>query len=157
MTTDDIIRLLQLQPLPFEGGWFRETYRSTATVGTKSLTTAIYYLITPTSFSRLHRLPADELFHFYFGDPVSQLNLMPDGTSKVIMLGNDLTQKQLIQWLVPAGIWQGSRLKRGGQFALLGTTMSPGFDPSDLEIGLKDDLAHAYPDQVDEITMLTAS
>jgi predicted cupin superfamily sugar epimerase len=155
MTPEDVIAALGLQPLLMEGGWFCETYRSTARIGDKSLATAIYYLITPTSFSRLHRLPSDELFHFYLGDPVEQLQLFPDGAGQVVTLGADLAAGQRPQALVSAGVWQGSRLMPGGRFALLGTTMSPGFEFADYEDGDRDQLSVAYPTWRSQIVELT--
>ena len=106
MATDaqSIIEHLNLKPLPFEGGYFRETYRSDETVaqtglpsrytGEKHFGTAIYYLITPDSVSALHRIKSDEVFHFYLGDPVTMLQLHPDGTGKTVVLGNDLEKGQ---------------------------------------------------------------
>src|SRR5207245_2095434 len=90
--------------------------------------TAIYYLLTPDTFSALHRLPTDEVYHFYLGDPVEMLQLWPDGSGRVGTLGQDVRAGQLLQVIVPRGVWQGSRLRPGGAFALLGTTMAPGFD-----------------------------
>jgi uncharacterized protein len=87
LTADELIRILQLKPLPLEGGWYRETHRSSLQLpaqvlgphyrDARSATTAIYYLLTPDTFSALHRLPADEVFHFYLGDPVEMLQLGP--------------------------------------------------------------------------------
>src|SRR5512135_3528073 len=104
MTADEVKQLLQLEPLHFEGGYFRETYRSRWQVsaeclpegirGSRSIGTAIYYLITDESFSALHRLPGTEVFHFYAGDPVVMLQLLPDGTSRSITLGSDLLNGQ---------------------------------------------------------------
>jgi predicted cupin superfamily sugar epimerase len=140
-TPDEIIRLLQLTPHPEEGGYFRETYRSHGNFhpgppfeGDRSWSTAIYYLLTAESFSAMHRLPGDELFHFYLGDPVEMLELLPRGEGRVTTLGPDLRTMRL-QHLVPGGIWQGSRLAAGGTWALLGTTMAPGFDFADYEHG----------------------
>ena len=73
MTADDVIRLLQLQPHPVEGGYFRETYRASTTVsahgGNRNVSTAIYYLLKPGHVSELHVLPTDEVFHFYSARP----------------------------------------------------------------------------------------
>src|SRR5262252_3937513 len=136
MTADDVIRLLQLTPLKLEGGFFRETYRSRWQVqpdclpagvkGPRSIATAIYYLITRESFSPLHRLPGSEIFHFYLGDSVVMLQLHADGKSAVVTLGHDLENGHQPQVVVRGGVWQGLRLREGGQWALLGTTMSPG-------------------------------
>lgn len=155
MTADEVKQILQLEPLPVEGGFFRETYRSRWTVsaehlpegtrGPRSIGTAIYYMITPETFSALHRLPGTEVFHFYLGDPVVMLQLLPDGGSRTITLGSDLVDGQQPQVVVRGGVWQGSRLAPGGKFALMGTTMSPGFDYADFEIGNREQLVAQYP------------
>jgi len=145
---DRLIAALGLRPLTFEGGFFAETYRSNRGAGEKGnepLCTAIYYLLTADTRSRLHRLPKDELFHFYDGDPVEMLQLFPDGTGRALLLGRDVLGGERPQVRVPAGVWQGARLLPGGRFALLGTTMAPGFSPGDFEAGEADRLTPAYP------------
>src|SRR5271167_2369141 len=154
MTADEVKQLLQLQPLPGEGGFFRETYRSRWQVsaeylpdgfrGSRSIGTAIFYLITPDSFSVLHRLPGTEVFHFYCGDPVVMLQLLLDGSSQTITLGPDLLNRQQPQVVVRGHVWQGSRLAPGGKWALMGTTMAPGFDYSDYESGDRAQLIGQY-------------
>jgi predicted cupin superfamily sugar epimerase len=57
--------------------------------------------------------------------------------------------------IVPAGTWQGSALRPGGAFALLGTTVAPGFDFADYEPGDRSQLAAAYPDFAERIARLT--
>jgi len=165
MTAEEVITLLQLEPLPLEGGFFRETYRSRSELsgpgvtssyeGSRSLATAIYYLITPDNFSALHRLRGAEIFHFYCGDPVIMLQLLPDGSSRMVTLGIDLRCSQQPQVVVAGGIWQGCRLAPRGAWALLGTTMSPGFDPRDYEPGMRDRLIAAYPGAASEIREFT--
>ena len=150
LTADDVVRLLDLQPHPIEGGFFRETYRTTSVMpaygATRSVGTAIYYLLTQRTVSELHRLPGDEVFHFYLGDPVRQLQLFPDGTATEITLGTDLTAGQVPQLVVPAGAWQGSHTLPGPHgFALLGATMAPGFDYADYESGDRSALTAQYP------------
>jgi len=159
MTATEVIALLDLKPLPLEGGYFRETYRSAdrlspSAAKDKSLATAIYYLLTPNSFSALHQLPTDEIFHFYFGSPVTMLQLGPDG-GRTLILGTDLAAGQRPQVVVPRGVWQGSLLQ-AGEFALLGTTMAPGFDFSDYEAGDRALLASQYPSFAELIARLTA-
>lgn len=146
LTADDVVRLLDLKPHPIEGGFFRETYRSAGTMpaygAERSVGTAIYYLLTPRTVSELHRLPGDEVFHFYLGDPVRQLQLFPDGTAKEVTLGTDLAAGQVPQLVVPAGVWQGSHTLPGPHgFALLGATMAPGFDYADYTTGKRGELA----------------
>jgi len=157
MTATDLITALDLRPLPGEGGYYRETYRSAASIPGRgrSLSTAIYYLLTPDTFSALHRLPSDEVFHFYLGDPVSMLQLRPDGTGQVVTLGSDVLAGHAPQVIVPAGVWQGSWLESGGTYALLGTTMSPGFDFADYEAGNRPQLSREYPEFVELIARLT--
>ena len=148
MNPDDIIAALKLPVHPLEGGYFRETYLSTNS-------TAIYYLLTPSTCSRMHRLPGDELFHFYLGDPVEQLHLRPDGSGEIIVLGSDLILGQRPQVLVPGGVWQGAALAPGGRLALLGTTMAPGFEMANYQNGDRDQLDAAYPEFADMIRRLT--
>lgn len=157
--------LLNLKPHPAEGGYFRETYRSGDSVqkdslparypGARSFSTAIYYLLTPDTFSSLHRLPTDEVFHFYMGDPVEMLQLLPDGTGRIITIGNDLLNGMLPQVVVPRGVWQGSRLIAGGKFSLLGATIAPGFEFADYEDGDRASLINQYPQFSDSIRALT--
>ena len=158
LTAEDVIRMLGLVPLPGEGGYFRETYRSTFPLPgepTRSLSTAIYYLLTRDTFSALHRLPGDEVFHFYLGDPVEMLQLRRDGTAERFTIGTGIAGGMRPQVVVPAGAWQGARLIPGGAFALMGTTMAPGFDSRDFELGNRDDLLARYPDNTDLILALT--
>ncbi len=157
MTPEQIIKLLDLKPLPLEGGWYRETYRSDGKIpGTsKNFSTAIYYLLTSDTFSAMHRLPADEIFHFYIGDPVTMLLLHPDGSSEIITLGSDIANGQHVQFAVPAGTWQGSILQDGGVFALMGTTVAPGFDFDDYEAGEGEFLSQKYSDVREWINRLT--
>jgi len=152
----EVIELLGLEPHPKEGGYFRETYRSDGAsdpgapfVGERSHSTAIYYLLTPETFSAMHRLPGDEVFHFYLGDPVEMLELHPDGSARTITLGNNPRSMQL-QHVVYGGVWQGTRLVEGGQWALMGCTVAPGFDYADYESGGAQ-LVEEWPDQRDAI------
>src|SRR5262249_996461 len=109
-TAQQIIALLDLKPLPREGGYYRETYRAPESLRERSLCTAIYYLLTPDTFSALHRLPVDEIFHFYLGDPVQMVQLHPDGTGRILTLGPNLSAGQSPQVVVLGGVWQGSWL-----------------------------------------------
>jgi uncharacterized protein len=164
-TAEQLIRLLQLQPHPREGGHFRETYRSTDLLPASALpphyrspraaSTAIYYLLTPNTCSALHRLGSDEVFHFYLGSPVRMLQLFPDGQGKEVILGPDLLEGQSVQVVVPRGVWQGSVLEPGGAFALLGCTVAPGFEYADYESGNRAELMARYPAFAELITRLT--
>ena len=165
LTAERIIRLYNMKPLPGEGGYYVETYRSAESLDRSSLPerygsdrpygTAIFYLLTPDTKSRIHRLKSDEIYHFYMGDPVQLTLIHPSGTIKVLFLGHDLRAGQFVQAVVPAGIWQGACLLEGGQFALMGATIAPGFDFSDRELGVGQELMEQYPQHKDIITTLT--
>jgi predicted cupin superfamily sugar epimerase len=159
MSADDVICLLQLQPHPVEGGFFRETYRAPTTIaahgGMRNLSTAIYYLLKPGHVSELHVLPGDEVFHFYLGAPVQMLQLGPDGSGRDVVLGADLTAGEVPQVVVPAGVWQGTRLVGDAGFALLGCTVAPGFDYADYRGARRAELTAQWPAFAEEIVRLT--
>ncbi len=163
-TLEDIVSILHLQPHP-EGGFFAELYRSAETIASEALPeryggprshgTAIYYLLTPETFSAMHRLLSDEIFHFYLGDPVEMLHFYPDGSVATATLGTDLVQGMRPQIVVPRGVWQGARLRPGGRYALMGTTVAPGFDYADFELAERGALLAAYPRHHEMILALT--
>lgn len=160
-TVEQLQKQLGLAPHP-EGGFYRETYRSARAItladhnsSPRSLATAIYYLLTADTFSELHRLPYDELFHFYLGDRVELLCLYQGGASALIILGTDVVGGEQLQVVVPAGTMFGCRLAAGGEYALMGTTVAPGFDFVDYERGERRELTCAWPDRADLIAALT--
>ena len=161
MTADKIKALLRLEPHPVEGGFFRRTYTSAGTVelphGVRAQGTAIYYLLEPGTFSEMHVLSSDEIFHFYLGDPVEMLQLHPDGRSAVTKLGPDLQAGQHVQLVVPAGVWQGTRLIGDGKVALLGCSVTPGFDFADYRNASFAELAEKCPAEAERIRKLTRS
>ncbi|MBW7997243.1 MAG: cupin domain-containing protein [Candidatus Glassbacteria bacterium] len=164
-TAEEVIELLGLVPLEIEGGWYREVWRSRHVAGAetlgkpfssvRSLATSIYYLLTPETVSAIHRLSSDEIFHFYFGDPVRMLQLYPDNKAKIMDLGTDLAAGQRPQVVVPGGTWQGCLLIDGGRFALMGTTVSPGFEFEDFVRGSRGHLLASYPEHAGLIERLT--
>jgi predicted cupin superfamily sugar epimerase len=160
MTADQIKSLLKLEPHPVEGGWFRRTYTSAGNVelprGVRAQGTAIYYLLEAGTFSEMHVLDSDEIFHFYLGDPIEMLQLYEDGSgSAVFTLGGDLRAGQNVQLVVPTGVWQGTRLVEGGKVALLGCTVTPGFDFADYRGGSYAELAAKWPAEAERIKKLT--
>jgi hypothetical protein len=161
MTAEQIKRLLNLEPHPIEGGFYRRTYTSPATIelprGTRPIGTAIFYLLEPGTFSEMHVLSSDEIFHFYCGDPVEMLQLNPDGSSALFTLGQNLQAGQRVQLVVPAGVWQGTRLAGNGRVALLGCTVCPGFDFADYRGGSYAELVAKWPAETERIRALTRS
>jgi len=161
MTADEIKTLLRLEPHPIEGGFFCRTYTSAGEVdllrGRRAMGTAIYYLLEPGTFSEMHVLDSDEIFHFYLGDPVEMLQLHPDGSSRVVTLGPDLQAGHDVQLVVPAGVWQGTRLIGDGTVALLGCSVTPGFDFADYRNANFAELASRWPGEAERIRKLTRS
>ena len=163
----ELIRKFGMQELPVEGGLFVQTYKSPEIVPTEGLPerypspkpfgTAILYLLTtdPDCFSAIHRLPTDEIYHFYLGDPVEMLLLREDGSSERVILGQDLLAGQQVQFVAPRDVWQGSHLIPGGRFALIGTTMAPGYSDDDFVLGERDPLIERYPGEKQLIRRLT--
>ena len=166
MTAGDVKKLLGLAPHPHEGGWYVRTYEAAELVAVDAFEdgryssarrtgTAIYYLLEPDTFSEMHRLKSDEVFHFYAGDAVEMLQLMPDGGGRRVVIGNDLVAGERPQVVVGRGVWQGSRLVAGGKWALLGCTVSPGFEFEDYEDASYEELAELWPDWSEMIRVLT--
>ena len=94
MTAEAVKKLLGLAPHPREGGWYVRTWESAemvaTSVGKRRTSTAIYYLLEPETFSEMHRLASDEIFHHYLGGPVEMLQLLPDGSSQRVVIGKDI-------------------------------------------------------------------
>lgn len=151
-----LISTLNLIPLEGEGGLFASTYQSSKQCDGAPIGTAIYYMLVGDAFSHMHKLSGDEVYHFYQGDPVELLLLHPDGRSEIIHLGSDILGGQQVQYTVPADVWQGSRLLPGGEYALMGTTMSPGYtEGSYLHANHPAALVAQYPNHQNEIIART--
>lgn len=154
LTPAEIIKLLDLHPHP-TCGFTNEIYRSALTVpkadipadydGPRTLGGFLYFLVTNEARIRLHRIRSDQMYHHYFGDPLEVLLLYPDGRSEVRIVGPDLAAGMRPQLLVPANTFHAGRIRAGGAFALLGTSVWLRAEPSDVEMGKADALAAAYP------------
>lgn len=153
-----LIDAYELRPLPVEGTLFASTYRSALELSPgKPAATAMIGLFCeePRSVTLFHRLPADEIWHFYAGDPLRLVLLYPNGSSRDVIMGNDPLQGQAVQFMVPAGVWQAGRLLEGGRYALFGCTMTPGFDGSMFEGAGRSQLLQQYPARAADITALS--
>lgn len=165
ITPEQIKKHYNMQPLQNEGGVFYQSYISDEILpasvipgrkGDHTVCSAIIYLLSGNTFSRMHRLPTDEIFHFYMGGPVEMLNIYPDGTGKIFTLGQDILKGEMVQITVPRGVWQGTRLLPGSEWALLGTSMSPGFEFVDYEDGNLEELTAQYPQFSEELKRFAA-
>lgn len=154
LTVTEWIEQYQLQPHP-EGGWYKETYKSSEAIaagalperfaGSRSFSTAIYFLLEQGNFSAFHRIKSDECWHFYAGDPLEVFVLHQDGKLEVITLGNDILHGQLFQYVVPANCWFASRPAKESTYCFVGCTVAPGFDFADFEMAKETELSVLYP------------
>lgn len=162
-TSLQLIEQFQLLPHP-EGGWYKETYKSTEKItvnalpqrfsGERAFSTAIYFLLEQGNFSAFHRIKSDECWHFYAGDPLEVFVIFPVGQLQVITLGQDIKKGHLYQYVVPANCWFASRPAKNSRFCFVGCTVSPGFDFTDFELASAETLAAEYPHHSTLITSL---
>lgn len=173
ITAAEVKRLLNLRPHPREGGWFVRTYQANEMISPENFRdgrydeprhtgTAIYYLLEPDTFSEMHVLASDEIFHHYAGDAVEMLQLHPDGSSRHVTIGKNFRSGERPQVVVPRGVWQGARLLALAQqnpnangWALLGCTVSPGFEFADYRSASGAELIARWPSEAEMITGLT--
>ena len=152
-----LVATLGLEPHP-EGGFFRETFRAPLIVaapqGARAASTAIYFLLPAGSFSALHRVRSDEVWHHYDGDPVEIYTLHDDGSHQLARLGRDLSRGERPQVVVPAGVWQAA-VPVGRAFALCGCTVAPGFDFADFEMPVRAQLIATFPEVRELVEQLT--
>lgn len=148
-----------------EGGSYRRTYTSPAGVpilssdgrvtGERFLSSSIYYLLEAGDFSALHRLKSDEMWHFYQGHPLHIYEIAVGGQLTVHQLGNDPDKGEVLQLVISAGSWFGSRVAHAGIYSLVGCTVTPAFDFQDFELGDRAELIASFPQHAALITSLT--
>jgi predicted cupin superfamily sugar epimerase len=159
-----IIEKLNLVKHP-EGGYYAETYRSERIIpksalnegysGERNYATLIYYMLTGNDISCFHKLRSDEIWHFYAGSPVLIYLLDDSGKIDIVTLGNNPDNGEVFQYVIKAGTWFGAELKDKSSYALMGCTVTPGFNFEDFEIGKKDELLKRFPLHAETISKLT--
>ncbi|WP_127844191.1 cupin domain-containing protein [Psychroflexus aestuariivivens] len=164
MTKAEIISKLKLEKHP-EGGYFKETYRSALTAesallpsyfdGSRSFSTCIYFMLTSDSFSAFHRVNQDEIWHFYTGQTILLHMISENGDYSKVKIGNRFDQGEIPQFVVPAKVWFSAEIISSEGFALVGCTVSPGFDFKDFELANRKDLVKKFPNHKDIISKLT--
>jgi hypothetical protein len=162
MTAEHFIDHLQLQPHP-EGGFYREVYRSSATIasgflpgfdGERNVCTSIYYLLQAGDYSAFHRIRSDEIWHFYAGGTL-RLHLLHNVSGyRHFYLGSTIDDDSHFQVLMPAGVWFAAEPAPGTDFTLAGCTVAPGFDFRDFEIAEAEALKGEFPEQAALISRL---
>jgi predicted cupin superfamily sugar epimerase len=166
MTADEVKKLLGLAKHPREGGWYVRTWEAAELIptgafaegrydGPRRTSTAIYYLLEPGTFSEMHVLESDEIFHHYLGGTVEMLQLFAGGGSRRVLIGKDVAAGERPQVVVERGVWQGSRLLAPEGWALLGCTVSPGFEFVDYKDASAEELIATWPVEAEMIRALT--
>jgi uncharacterized protein len=163
-TADYWINRLQLAT-HIEGGAFREIYRSpvlaplsalpSTFTADRSFCTSIYFLLRHEQFSAFHKIKSDEVWHFYYGDALIVYEIDQQGRLIEHRLGSDPDNNESFQCVINAGNWFAARLVPGGAYALVGCTVSPGFDFTDFELAVQDELLASYPEHEQIIKALT--
>jgi len=141
-----IAHLLGLEPLPGEGGLFRQTYAD-------AHSSVIYFMLLAPDFSALHALQGVEIYHWYAGSPLQLLLLHPEGRIEQPVLGPEVATGARPQIVVPAGVWQGASPL--GEWTLAGTTMAPPFEWSAFRLGQRAELLAGWPLAATRIRALT--
>ncbi len=166
MTTEieKLIQQLELQPHP-EGGYFKETYRSEGFIpkdslgnkytGPRNYSTCIYFLLTSDTFSAFHKIQQDEFWHFYKGSTIDLHMISPEGKHSKVVIGNDIENGEIPQFVVPGGYWFGGKVTAKDSFALVGCTVSPGFDFADFTLAEREKLIQEFPQHKSIIEVLT--
>lgn len=162
LTAEKIIKQLNLQRHPQEGGYYRRTFTDSYQIKMpdgllRNASTCIYYLVTPDEFSTLHQLTSSEIFHFYMGDPVEMIQIDPKGKLTTYILGSNFLHGEVQQVIVPPKTWQGARLIGDGKWALFGCTTVPGFEFKDFISGDRDALSNYFPQHKKTIERFTRS
>jgi predicted cupin superfamily sugar epimerase len=148
-----------------EGGAFREVYRADLKLpktalplffqGSRPAATHIYFLLAKGQFSAFHRIASDEIWHFYYGDPLTIYELGHNGRLTEHHLGQNIDQGESFQTVVRAGSWFASAPAPGSEYALVGCTVAPGFDFAEFELAKQETLAAQYPDHTALIKQYT--
>ena len=156
----DVVATLGLEPLDQEGGFFRRTAEAGergdfGAKGKRRAYSVIYALLTPESFSAMHRLITDEVWCWHAGDALESLRLYPNGTGEWVTLGPAVSAGQRLQDVVAAGVWQGTRLAPGGRWGLVSCIVAPEFHWGDFELAERSSLLARYGAFAEGVLSLT--
>ncbi len=164
MNAENYIRKLRLQKHP-EGGWFKEVYRSDEEIagehlperfsGSRHHSTSIYFMLTSDTFSAFHRIKSDELWHFYDSSPVTIYMIGSEGNYSEVILGRNIENGEVLQCVIPHGVWFGAKVSEPDSFCLVGCTVAPGFHFDDFELGEREELLRMFPEHTKIINELT--
>ena len=141
MTRPELAELLDLAPHP-EGGWFAETWRSDVWFsppgygGPRRAATIIVFALHPGEQSRWHVVRSDEIWLWQRGGPL-RLRLGGCADKPVesgeVLLGSDLAGGQVLQTIVPGGVWQRAA-PAGDEPVAVSCVVAPGFEYDDFRL-----------------------
>lgn len=150
-----------------EGGYFRETHRSTSKIPQNSLPnkfnrdrnyyTSIYFLLTSDDFSAFHKINQEETWYYHEGSSIKIHQISPNGTYSFVILGNDVLKKEQFQHTVPVGYWFAATVEQKDSYTLIGCAVAPGFDFDDFILAERNELIALFPEHEKIITKLTNS
>jgi len=158
MNGKEIVQKLGLLEHP-EGGFYKETYRSSCSIETdkntiRNISTAIYFLLENDNISLFHRIQSDELWFFHQGEPL-EIVFIKEGVLNTIILGNSLENDEVPQATIAANTWFASSVKHLKGFSLVSCTVAPGFDFADFELANREDLINEFPNLKETIEKFT--
>jgi len=155
-----------------EGGYYKETYRSTEIIPAGALperfggdgnqrtprafSTSIYFLLKCGEPSKFHRIASDETWYFHFGDPLLIHMIGQQGDYSKVVIGHNPDRDQLLQYTVPYGVWFAAEVPDEGKFSLVSCSVSPGFDFVDFSMAGTEDLLALAPEKRELIRRLTS-
>ncbi|WP_109831945.1 cupin domain-containing protein [Reichenbachiella versicolor] len=161
---NEIVKTLDLLPHP-EGGFYKETYRSSGIINPADLpdtiteernySTCIYFLLTSENFSAFHKINQDEIWHHYKGGRLTLHMISPEGVYSFVHIGKFISDGEVPQFVVPAGYYFAAEIPEKDSYALCGCTVSPGFDFRDFSMPTRDNMLKLYPEHQDIIARLS--
>lgn len=161
---DIIIDKLNLTEHP-EGGFYKETYRSSGTIsadnlpsffeGERNYCTSIYFLLKSNDFSAFHKINQDETWYFHEGSSITIHQISTEGIYSKYIVGTDILNNQHPQYTVPAGYWFGATVDDPKSYSLVGCAVSPGFDFQDFTLANRNELTKKFPNHKNIIEELT--
>ncbi|KAL0481995.1 hypothetical protein AKO1_013158 [Acrasis kona] len=159
-TIEELKELYKLVPHP-EGGYYVETYKDDVKVGrdgvVRSASTGIYFLLTSGCVSHIHKIKSSEMWHHYIGESITIVELYDDDKGyhiKKTILGKDVLNGEVVQYTVRPNVWFGSFPNMSpdsqGNYALVGCTVSPGFEFEDFELAERNKIINSLSKDISE-------
>ncbi|MBI3125374.1 MAG: cupin domain-containing protein [Ignavibacteriales bacterium] len=159
-----IAEQLGLLPHP-EGGYFKEIYRSEGKIKKAALPerysddrnfcTSIFFMLSGNDKSHFHRIKSDEIWHYYSGTTLVLHLIDLAGNYSTVKIGNDILAGETPQAVISHGNWFAAEVEDKNSYALVGCTVSPGFDFADFELARQAYLSEKFPQHFDLIKRFT--